>query len=743
MKRIFLVLFIALTSITHASAQEHEHLAIFHTDSTWKKELFTFPLNFARDIAYEGSEDARFTTGWSNPESSEHWAYVFGWNIKHAEEITLNQLEQDLTFYFNGLMRVNTTSISLTKETGSEEITNYSGTVKTKDAFFSKEAFTLNVKIEQRHCQAQGKSIIRFRFSPKPFTHSVWEKLEEPTVDQALIECGETKAYKIHDLLEKCYEYGRFNGTALVADESGVIYKGGFGYANLEWKRRNHADTKHRLASITKQFTAMLIAQLAAEGKLEFNAPITTYLKDYPKEIGDQVTVHHLLTHTSGIPSYTSMPSYWESTMNAEKTTEDLMNLFKNEPLEFQPGEKYNYNYSGYILLGVIVEKLTGKSYAKNMQERVFEPLGMKNSGYDSNSTLIENKASGYDRVANSFQHARYLHMSVPYAAGALYSTVEDLYLWDRALYTNKILPKEYRDLLFEAHTPSWGGQHYGYGWELGSMRIGSSDERAPTISHGGGINGFNTLITRVVEDQTVVLLLNNTGGAPLGDMTSAVLGILKGKDYILPQKSLAYYMLDTLEAKGIAAGLEFFETNKAGNGYYLNEREVNLSGYKLLQDENVEAAAAVFKLNTETYPNSFNAYDSYGEALLLLGKKEEGIENYKKSVKLNPDNENGIKVLQDLGVDTESLIVKLPVEYLRKLEGNYEAKDREGWIIKIEESDGALYGNDNGYRYRLTPVGEGKFINSDDGATIDFDTSDKDNVSFVIFGRVTFQKVK
>jgi CubicO group peptidase (beta-lactamase class C family) len=482
--------------------------------------------------------------------------------------------------------------------------------------------------------------------------------------------------------------------------------------------------------------------QLAAESKIKLAAPVTKYLPNYPKTNGDKITIHHLLTHTSGLPNYTSLSNYRETMLNRHSPM-DLVKLFEDLPLDFAPGEQFAYSNSGYVLLGVIIEKITGKTYAQVLQDKIFSPLEMNNTGFDHNREVLKNRAAGYNKNGTSFENASYINMTAAYAAGALYSTVEDLYLWDQALYTEKLAPKKYLDLLFKKHTSAWGG-HYGYGWETSNMRIGDTKEESKTIAHSGSINGFNTRITRFPTDQSVVILLNNTGGAPLHDMTTAINGILHGKTYVFPKKSMAYTLLDTMEKGGIDAGLLWYQKNKASDDYHLNENEMNLSGYQLLGSDRAKEAAAIFKINTAAFPNSFNAYDSYGEALLVLGDTTQSIENYKKSVQLNPDNEGGIKILNGLGIKIDDLMIKIPVEHLKLLAGEYNATNQSrDWKIVIEEVDGKLFGNDGGYRYKLNPVGDDRFINPDDGATLVFDTEDKDAVTFVIFGKVTFEKVK
>jgi CubicO group peptidase (beta-lactamase class C family) len=553
------------------------------------------------------------------------------------------------------------------------------------------------------------------------------------------VSCSQTKLDKLDKLISVYAEYGKFNGSVLVAEKGKIIYKKGFGLANMEWDIPNQPDTKHRLGSITKQFTSMLIIQLVQQGKLKSDAPISTYLPDYPKKNGDAITIHHLLTHTSGIPDFTSFSNYREI-MREPYRPGEIVSLFADSALQFKPGERFEYSNSGYILLGVIIEKVTGKSYEQVLKDNILTPLKMNNTGYDHQGTLLKNRASGYEKNGRSYVNASFLDMSIPYAAGALYSTVEDLYLWDQALYSNQLLRKENMDLLFTKHIRA-GGEYYGYGWFIGEMHMGRTREQLQTISHGGAINGFNTLITRIPSDKSLIVLLNNTGGAPLREMTIAISGIIYDKPYNFPEKSIAYSLLDVIEKEGIAAALLYYKEVKDSSGYNLNEREMNDAGYQLLQSNKAKEAASVFKLNVGAFPESFNVYDSYGEALMVLGNKAEAIENYKKSVQLNPGSASGIKVLKESGINTDTLIKKVSIEHLKLLEGEYIATDGD-WKIEFREVKGELTGNDKGYRYKLIPVGNNEFVNPDDGASLVFDTNDKNAITLMLFRKFKFRKV-
>ena len=246
---------------------------------------------------------------------------------------------------------------------------------------------------------------------------------------------GQTKNEQLDKLLDQYVENGEFNGSVLVADQGKVMYKKGFGWANMEWDIKNKPNTKHRLGSISKQFTALLILQLAEAGKLDLHTPISTYLPNYPKDKGDKINTHHLLTHTSGIPNYTSFPGFFAKESRDPYSPIEFIKKFADKDLEFTPGEKFNYSNSGYFLLGVIIEKLSGKTYEQMLEDKIFTPLGMNDSGYDTHSAILKNRATGYEKAGNNFINSSYLDMSIPYAAGSLYATVEDLYLWDQALY--------------------------------------------------------------------------------------------------------------------------------------------------------------------------------------------------------------------------------------------------------------------------------------------------------------------
>jgi CubicO group peptidase (beta-lactamase class C family) len=457
---------------------------------------------------------------------------------------------------------------------------------------------------------------------------------------------AQDKAAKIDELMKTYHSYRQFNGAVLVAENGKVIFKKGYGMANMEWNIPIETDTKFRLGSITKQFTSMLILQLVQEGKIKTEGKLTDYLPDYRKDTGDRVTIHQLLNHTSGIPSYTGLPTFFRDISRNPYSVSDFVKKYASGDLEFEPGSKFSYNNSGYFLLGAIIERVTGKPYEQVLKERIFDPLGMKNTGYDHHETLLAKRAAGYEKRPASYVNAPYLDMSLPYAAGSLYSTVEDLYLWDQALYTEKLLSAQLKEAMYKP-----GINNYAYGWAVRKAPLGANDTPIAIIEHGGGINGFNTLITRMPDSKNLIVLLNNTGGTKLGEMSQRIAAILFGKTYKEPIRDIAETLFKTVMEKDVQAAITQYRDLKANqkDAYDFSEGQLNGLGYQLMQMKRVKDAIEIFKLNVEMFPRSSNPHDSLAEAYMENGDKTLAIQNYKKALELNPKNTNAAEKLKKL----------------------------------------------------------------------------------------------
>ncbi|HVG39387.1 MAG TPA: serine hydrolase [Pyrinomonadaceae bacterium] len=327
---------------------------------------------------------------------------------------------------------------------------------------------------------------------------------------------------KVDEYMNAAMRVNRFSGAVLVARNGQPVVSRGYGMANIELGVPNTPQTVFRLGSVTKQFTGMAIVLLQERGKLSVNDPVCKYLSDCP-QAWQPITIKNLLTHTAGIPNYTEFPDYIK-TAAVETTAAELTGRFRDKPLQFALGEKFAYSNSGYYLLGTIIERVSGKSYADFLLENIFAPLNMKQTGYDDPVRIIKNRAAGYARTSDGFINAAPISMSTAYAAGALYSTVEDLLLWDQALYTEKLVSRKSLD---EAFTPF--KSNYGYGWSIGKR----FDRQV--IAHGGGIFGFSTHIARYPADRVTVIVLSNVEGAPSGEIANSLAAIVFGAPYEIP----------------------------------------------------------------------------------------------------------------------------------------------------------------------------------------------------------------
>jgi CubicO group peptidase (beta-lactamase class C family) len=331
----------------------------------------------------------------------------------------------------------------------------------------------------------------------------------------------------------------QFMGSVLVARGDEIVFSKSYGSANLEWNVANTPTTKFRIGSITKQFTAAAILLLEERGKLKTDDPVKRYMPDAPAA-WDKITLFNVLTHTGGIPNFTSFPEYAEKSLVATPV-EKIVASFKDKPLEFEPGEKFSYSNSDYVLLGYLIEKLSGQSYEKFLQENIFTPLGMKDSGYDSNSALIERRASGYAPSPAGPVNAGYVHMSIPHGAGALYSTTLDLLKWEQGLLGGKLLTAA---SLAKMTTPF--KSDYGFGL------IVRTAEGRKQIWHNGGIQGFNASLAYYPESKVTVAVLANLNGQAADEMLPQLAAVAHGqavqltserKEITLPKQTLAAYV--------------------------------------------------------------------------------------------------------------------------------------------------------------------------------------------------------
>lgn len=334
---------------------------------------------------------------------------------------------------------------------------------------------------------------------------------------------GADLAIRLDQIMRARSEAADFSGVALVARRGQVLYEHAFGLANREWNVPNDLDTKFEIGSMTKQFTAMLTLQMVDEGKMSLDGHVSDYLPYYRKDTGKQVTISELLSHTSGIPNFTDIPGFLEGPASrARYSVKEFVEKYCSGDLQFDPGTRFEYSNSGYFLLGSILEHVSGQSYERLLEERIFKPLGMKDSGYAHWETVLPHRASGYERSSSGLKNARYYDMSIPFAAGALYSTVGDLFSWDQALSGERLLPARLRDLLFRPNL-----ENYGYGWVMLIPKAGTPYAGESIPMHGGAIFGFQSVIQRIPKHREVIILLDNNDSPKLLEIALQIRTVL------------------------------------------------------------------------------------------------------------------------------------------------------------------------------------------------------------------------
>lgn len=308
---------------------------------------------------------------------------------------------------------------------------------------------------------------------------------------------------KIDSLIQTVFNDKNGPGGVFMISKNGKpVYEKAFGKANLELDVNLSPESVFQIGSMTKQFTAIAILMLEEQGKLSVKDPVSRYIGDYPS--GDKITIHHLLTHTSGIKDFTKMKSLSEISRK-DMTPKMMVDFFKNEPVDFAPGEKFDYNNSGYVLLGYLIELVSGESYESFIKKNIFEKAGMSQSCYASDRKIISKRADGYHRKETGYVNKTIISYSIPFSSGALMSTAGDLLKWQNALNQNLLVRPETLKKAFSKYTLNNGLEFsYGYGWHLKDLNGTASRE------HGGNIFGFKSMGVYLPSEDIYVVALSN-----------------------------------------------------------------------------------------------------------------------------------------------------------------------------------------------------------------------------------------
>lgn len=434
---------------------------------------------------------------------------------------------------------------------------------------------------------------------------------------------------KIDAYMDAAVRHEQFAGSILIARDGMPLVSKGYGMASYELQVPNRPETVFRIASLTKQFTAMAIMQLQEQGRLQIGDSICKYLDDCPTT-WQPITLRHLLTHSAGIKNVSSLPN-WDEDLGLKKYRRaELIGLVRDLPLDFAPGEKFKYSNSGYHLLGLVIERASGKSYGEFLRAGIFAPLGMTHSIFDDNRTLIPGRATGYYSRGTDFVSAPFIDPTTVYSSGGITSTTGDLLRWDQALYSDKLVS---RGALDEMFTPNKGD--YGYGWRVGET-LGRRKH-----DHSGSLNGFSSYILRFPDDRVTVIVLSNSDRASAGRTGTNLAAIVFGAPYKLPKAQLRDMLWDTIAQKGTDAAIQQYRDLRRTqpDAHDFGEETLLDLGYDLIDGKKLSEAVAILKLNIEMYPQSAYSYDGYADVALEQGDEDKAIAYFEKSLSLDPSN--------------------------------------------------------------------------------------------------------
>ena len=449
--------------------------------------------------------------------------------------------------------------------------------------------------------------------------------------------------HRLDSMMNLFHGHNNFSGTVLVAQNGEVLFSRGYGHASIEHDVPNGQTTKFRIASITKQFTSMLVMQMVAEGHMKLEDPIRLHIPDYPAPQGDIVTIHHLLSHTSGFPHYAGIPDFFLLYGRKAFEHREFVELFWELDLVYEPGTDYSYSSFGYYLLGYILEEVSGKAFDRLLQERILEPLGMTDTGVVDHREVLLNKASGYDFLLNGFAMAEFRDLSTALATGDMYTTPLDMVKWDQALREHRLLEKRYQDKIF---SPNISG--YAYGWNVGYRPLAEGDS-IWFAQHTGGTNGFTSIGTRLPGDGYYILVFCNTRPGEIRPIEQAIVSQLYGLDYEF-RPSAAIAAARILEVGGLEQALQFFQNAAAEQAegaisrYEVTAGDIGRIGTDLLQLKQYEEALAFLELGVNLFPESVQALLMLGDGFHQAGMEELAVYSYARALMLNPRHRGALE---------------------------------------------------------------------------------------------------
>jgi CubicO group peptidase (beta-lactamase class C family) len=433
----------------------------------------------------------------------------------------------------------------------------------------------------------------------------------------SLSAAAEDKSSQLDRLMQQYHDLEHFNGTALVVGNGSEILRKGYGLANFDWRVANTPETRFAIGSVSKSFTALVVLQLAELGALDLDATISEYLPKYRMDTGSVVTIRQLLTHTDGIPNYTSDASFRQSYENGVPyPTSEFIARYCSGDTEFTPGSQYRYGNAGFSILGAIVEKVTGETFGDAVAHQILQPLHMQDSGQLRKDLVIDNRATGYEVSLDGYRPAAPIYKPF-FAASNMYTTVDDLVLYDRALSGESPISEFARNALFESREGAVEGT-FAYGWSVGESNLDGDIEARRYVATNGEINGFNATMVRIPDDNHLIILLNNTGETDLSAMAENILRVLYDlmpKDVDRRLRDVFYRML---QQESLDAAIEFYreQREKSPRDYLYFPWPLRILTGQLINDGRYDDAISILELNLETNPQDAKSIEMLAAAI-------------------------------------------------------------------------------------------------------------------------------
>lgn len=462
-----------------------------------------------------------------------------------------------------------------------------------------------------------------------------------PTARAATQEEADPRIARIDSLMRSYTELGQFSGVVLVAEEGRVLYREGLGLADRELGVEASPEHRFVIGSLTKAFTAVLVLQQVNEGRLELDAPVVRYWPEFPDPSDGNITIRHLLRHRSGLHHWGAVDGFLLREARLSYEPEELVRLYTEQGLRFEPDEDEAYSSLGYYILGVVLEKVTGKSYGGLLDEGIFAPLRMKASTLDDHATILPGRVRSYryNFLQARYDNAEYRDPSTTYSTGGIITTVDDLLKWDQALYGERLLPNQLRELLFD---PEQG--EAAFGWRKITRQAEDTGEGEMAFWHVGSVTGYRTQITRLPESRRTVILLTNLRDADVFEMSAAIVDLLYGAELEPPKRSLMKEVLSVSARRGTADAIIRFDEiiERYADAYRTEPTELLIAAIELRSDDACERAAPLYEHWLKIYEEhryAEVAFQHAADCRLRLGQPGLAERHVERLAELNPEH--------------------------------------------------------------------------------------------------------